>query len=247
MDRVGTMTPLALIQARTGSSRLPNKIHAMIGGRTMLDHVIRRVALAGLNYRVCMPEMYPHVKEEDVLGRFVACLADDPEGRWDPIVRITADCPLIDPGILAVVVGRYVDAPIPYGLVCTSPKYDGLDVEVFSRALLAHANTLAKDPKDREHPTRWMKFNTPYDEIGLKGKALRWSVDEYAHLEFVREVFRLCEHCAAGQPHRFRDGMLNTAIHDVYGLHPNGAPEPMACEAWEVLEAHMQEEAYESV
>lgn len=241
--------PLALIQARTGSTRLPNKIHAMIGGRTMLDHVIRRVRLAGLDYRLCMPEYYPSVPEGDVLGRFVACLADDPEERWDPIIRITGDCPLLDPGILGMVISRFRNAPIFYDLVCTSPKYDGLDVEVFSRALLARTNALATDPRDREHVTRWMKLNTSYDEISLKGKALRWSVDDYDGLEFVREVFRLCPRCADGVPHHTNAvGSIGGGDRTpVWDLHHVDGGELAECLAHDLLIAHTQEEAYVSL
>jgi glutamate-1-semialdehyde 2,1-aminomutase len=244
----GATKPLALIQARSGSTRLPNKIHAMIGGRTMLDHVMKRVRLAGLNYRLCMPHLYPDVKEEDVLGRFVACLADDPEGKWDPVVRITGDCPLLDPGIVTQVVGAYLSAPIPYDLVCTSPKYDGLDVEVFSRKLLAHADAAATDPKDREHVTRWMKLNTAYLEIGLKGRALRWSVDTFEHLEFIREVFRLCQSCADGVPHHSNaGGSIGGADRTpVWDLHHLERGDLVECSAYDLLMQHTQEEAYVS-
>jgi hypothetical protein len=147
---------------------------------------------------------------------------------------------LLDTGLLRTVLATfragYAD------LVATCPAWDGLDVEVIRRQALEMAHRRATEPREREHVTEWIKRYGGWEEIPLDGPALRFSVDLPEHLEFVREVFARCEHCRAGQPHRMRSSLAGIRpiwdIHDVYGLHESGAPEPLCCEAFDLLEAH---------
>jgi spore coat polysaccharide biosynthesis protein SpsF len=248
---------LVLIQARQGGTRLPGKIAMMLGPKRMLDHVVDRVRATGLAWALCRPEDAPQVAEDDVLGRFHAMLTDlDPEGdAYDPILRVTADCPLLDHGLvrraLAIVShsATFFDGG-KYDLVGTDPAWDGLDVEIITRASLARAAMTARDPREREHVTLWLRRYGRCHIIALDGPSLRWSVDDQAGLDFVRAVFARCEHCLAGQPHRMRESKAGVRpiwdTHDVYGLHPNGAPEPMCCEAFDLLEARTGGEVYHS-
>lgn len=175
---------VAVIQARTGSSRLPGKVLLPLAGRPVLGWVVRAAQaatgvdevvvatstasgddvvadLAGsLGFRVVRGS------ELDVLSRFVA--ARDVTGA-DAVVRLTADCPLLDPALVDAVVGAWrADPALDYvatTLVRTLPR--GLDVELVSAAALATADAVARD-HHRVHVTSAL-YATPgeYRTLGL--------------------------------------------------------------------------------
>jgi len=108
--------------------------------------------------------------EKDVLDRYYKCAR---EAEADVIVRITADCPFIDPDIIDQAIEYYFRTDHEY--VCFAP-IDGLDTEVFSFQLLEEAWKKAKDPYDREHVTPYMRRKTKLS-IDTKQdllKARRW-------------------------------------------------------------------------
>lgn len=235
------MIPLVLIQAREGGTRFPGKINQWIGSRRMWEHVAHRVRLSGLRYLVCRPEDWPEVPEEDVLGRFAAVmrLIDDLGEYYDPLIRITADCPLLDHGLLTgMLTGYLVNGP--EDLLETGPEWDGLDVQIFSAAMLWRAHEAAIEPSDREHVTPWMKRNGRSREVPLN-TTLRWSVDDSEGLEFVREVFRLCEHCEAGVPrHTNASGSIGGSDrHPIWDLHHLGRGDLAECQAFDLLKTRM--------
>ena len=132
---------LAIIQARLTSTRLPKKILALIGKKTVLQHCVDNVKRAMLvdNIIVAAPH---HLDtdvplfigdEKDVLDRYYKCAK---ETDADVIVRITADCPFIDPNIIDQAIEYYFITD--HGYVCFAP-IDGLDTEVFSFKLLKEA------------------------------------------------------------------------------------------------------------
>ncbi|MDX2193362.1 MAG: glycosyltransferase family protein [Gemmatimonadales bacterium] len=161
---------LAIIQARMTSTRLPGKVIAPLAGAPLLAHVIRRaLAAPGVEAAVvAIPEGDAHEPierlvapmpdvalvrgpEHDVLARFR--LAID---RWQPevVVRITADCPLIDPAVIGAVVALRQATGAAYA--CTAPESGyplGYDVEVVTAEALRLAHRLARDPYEREHVT----------------------------------------------------------------------------------------------
>jgi hypothetical protein len=165
---------------------------------------------------------------------------------YDPILRITADCPMLDTGLVRRALAMFESGE--YDLVGTDPAWDGLDVEVIARPMLDHAAAAAIDPREREHVTLFLRRYGRCQIIALDGPPLRWSVDDQAGLDFVRAVFARCEHCLAGQPHRMRESKAGVRpiwdTHDVYGIHPNGAPEPMCCEAFDLLEERTGGDVY---
>src|SRR5690349_11507035 len=175
-------SPLVIIQARENSSRLPGKIHADICGMSMLAHVVMRASRIA---PVIVAKPSDQEDENDVLSRYARVARNNPEG--DPIIRITGDCPLLDSGLGLGILDRYGVSRCD--LVATSPAFDGLDVEVFSRVALRTADMFAQSRYDREHVVPWMKRHLLYEEIQLRGPALRWSVDDAEGLEFVRSVF----------------------------------------------------------
>jgi glutamate-1-semialdehyde aminotransferase/spore coat polysaccharide biosynthesis protein SpsF (cytidylyltransferase family) len=200
---------VAIVQARMGSSRFPGKTLADLAGRPMLVQVVDRVRQARSVERVvvatstaatddsiaelCRREQIPCFRgsEDDVLERFYGAAR---EHGADTVVRITADCPLIDPGVVDRVVERFRRGDCDYASNTLRYTYpDGLDTEVFSMAALEQARREAKQPSEREHVTPYLrsgKFRVVNVEsdVALEEKQ-RWTVDYPADLEFVRGVY----------------------------------------------------------
>jgi len=202
---------VAIIQARMGSTRLPGKVMEEIAGKPMLWYIIDRVKRSELIHGICVATTSteidrPIVKlaadsgtgsyagsEEDVLDRYYRA---SKEFAMDAIVRITADCPLIDPRVLDRVIQRYLEGDCDYAANTLKPTYpDGLDVEVFSRAALERAWEESRLASEREHVTPYIwknpeKFRLANVENNVDLSDLRWSVDENQDLEFVRQVYK---------------------------------------------------------
>jgi len=196
-----------------GSTRLPGKVLADVAGAPMLARVVHRLRRARrLDAVAVATSTLPaddliagfcvgaglrchRGSEADVLDRFLR--AADAE-RAGTIVRVTADCPLVEPEIVDRVVQRLLEADggLDYVSNTLAPRTfpRGLDVEAFTAATLARAARDAKAPDEREHVTphiyrnpgrfRIEQIRNPQDLSGL-----RWTVDEPADLEFVRTVF----------------------------------------------------------
>ncbi len=207
------MKIVAIIQARMGSTRLPGKVLAIIGGRSMLAHICRRVSrVASVDQIVVATTLRPEdgavVEECDRLA--VACFRgseQDVLDRYhqaatryeaDVVVRITADCPLIDPQVTDEVIGSFLQQRPDYAsntLRRTWPR--GLDAEVMTVAALARARDEATEPHQRvhvtpylyEHPEAFQLLAVTRPEEGSRISDGRWTVDLPADLEFVRAVY----------------------------------------------------------
>jgi glutamate-1-semialdehyde 2,1-aminomutase len=203
------MKTVAIVQARMGSTRLPNKVMKPIGGRPMIELLLERLAqsteldqivvatstndrnkpladqVENLGY-VCV-----RGSEDDVLDRFVMAAR---QVEADVIVRITGDCPLVDPGLVDEAIRQFVLESVDY-LSNTSPASypDGLDIEVFTFATLERAGREAKDVFDHEHVTPYMRrpglFTTGAMVNAQDLSSMRWTVDEPADFEVVSQVF----------------------------------------------------------
>lgn len=162
---------VAIIQARVGSTRLPNKINLDLWGKTVLQRVVNRVSKSlHVNLvALAMPNTIMDSKtfremdttgylgsETDVLGRYYRCAK---ELNADVIVRITADCPLIDPFIIDETISHYMKGGYDYvSNRLERPGFpDGQDVEVFSMQALDVADNFSGDNYDREHVTPYIK------------------------------------------------------------------------------------------
>jgi len=203
------MKTVAIIQARMGSTRLPGKVLMDIAGRSMLAWVVSRtkraatvdevvVATTGLPaddaiVAECAAMDVPVFRgsEDDVLDRYhrTAEVFDA-----DTVVRITSDCPLIDPEIIDRVVAAFTDNPVDYACNILARGYPrGLDVEVFSRAVLEETRHRAERPHERVHVTpyiyghaeRFKLHSVPYED---DHSDLRWTVDTAEDLEAVRGI-----------------------------------------------------------
>jgi spore coat polysaccharide biosynthesis protein SpsF len=204
-------TVVAIIQARMNSSRLPGKVLADLGGRTMLARVVRRVRRASLVDRLviatsCEPDDDPIQRECERLA--AACFrgsASDVLDRYqqaatahaaEVVVRITADCPLIDPGESDRVIRAFLDCQPDYAsnvLRRTYPR--GLDTEVLGAATLAHAWLEARQPYERVHVTPYI-YGHPetFRLLSITGRENRangrWTVDTPEDLAMVRAIYR---------------------------------------------------------
>lgn len=179
----------AVIQCRTGSRRLPNKVWADIGGWTMLKHVEKRVATI-INYSLAWPETFD-LPEDDVLARyFWAATAES----LDAVMRVTGDCPLLDPNACLRVCKAFETGLYDYVANDIFKSYpDGLGCEVFSFAALEFAHQNATKPYDREHVTPFLKSHKEITKLNLRCPInglsdLKLSVDTQEDLDFVRKI-----------------------------------------------------------
>lgn len=200
---------LGILQARVSSSRLPAKALAPILGRPMLAQQLDRVRRArSLDALVVATSTAPSDDAiealcasegvtcfrgslDDVLDRFYqAARAYAPQH----VVRLTGDCPLIDPDLIDGVVAFALAGQFDFG--GTDPKRvpDGLDVEVLRFAVLEHAWRQATRPSDREHVSLMIlrqpdRFRIGLFAGGLDSGHLRLTVDEADDLELVRRIY----------------------------------------------------------
>ena len=202
---------LAIIQARMTSTRLPGKVLMDIENKPMLWHVINRLRFSKKLDNIILA--IPDKKENDILEQFAKnnCIKyfrgseKDVLSRYyktakkfkvNVIVRITADCPLIDPEIVDRVIQKYSDSNADYTsntLKKTFPR--GLDVEVFNFKILEEAYQKAKEYYQREHVTPYIYKNPKrFRLVNIKSKSnlcyMRWVVDEKKDLEFIREIYK---------------------------------------------------------
>jgi spore coat polysaccharide biosynthesis protein SpsF len=189
---------LAIVQARMGSTRMPGKVLKELMGYPLLGHIyerlsschqIRQTVVATSNQSqdqaivdFCNDQGIPVFQgsENDVLDRFfyVSC-------KYKPqhIIRVTADCPLIDPNLVGKVITKYLNEDLDYCSIATGAgSYqdqgkgafpDGLDCEIFRFSALEEAWTLAQTSLQREHVTPYIwqqekkfklgKLYCPYD------------------------------------------------------------------------------------
>lgn len=204
------MKVVAIIQARMGATRLPCKMMMEILDKPVVHHVIERVKKARLVNDIWLattvnPEddvlanwakdnnvKYYRGSVNDVLDRYyqTALLA-----QADTVIRITGDCPLIDPEVVDQVVGEYLKGGYDYICNRQPPTFpDGLDTEVFSMATLKKDWEEATLKSDREHVSTYIwrhpnifKLKSIYNPVDLSGQ--RWTLDTKEDLEFLKLIF----------------------------------------------------------
>ena len=202
---------VAVVQARASSQRFPQKVLADVEGHPVLVRLLRRVrgssecsALAVATSTREDDDVVAHLAEsedvavvrgplDDVLERYrLAAEALDTEA----VVRVTGDCPLVDPRVIDDVVRRFRETSADYVSNVRPPTFpDGLDVEVISRAALERSAREAARPSEREHVTEYIAehpelFSPENVAHDPDLSDMRWTVDYPDDLEFVRAVFR---------------------------------------------------------
>jgi len=194
------MLTVIIVQARMTSTRLPGKVLKVIAGRPMLSYQIERlrrvqhadqlVIATTINdadeaiVALCVSEgiAYTRGSEHDVLSRYDDAAA---QFRATTVVRITSDCPLLDPEIVDSAITTYYEPTGCYDYVSNmiEPTYPcGMSVEVMSARALHEANAEAKDQQEREHVTPFIYWRP--DRFRLKSLTIqpnlshhRWTVD----------------------------------------------------------------------
>ncbi len=205
------MKVVAIIQARMGSTRLPGKVLKDLGGETVLARVVKRTRRATLLDEVVVATSI--LSADDAIVREcedlkVACFRGDELDVLDryyraaqkfaaeAIVRITSDCPLIDPELIDATVRSSLDQEADYAsnaLVCTYPR--GLDVEVFTADALGRAWSGAKEEYQRTHVTPYLyESPTSFKVVSIAGQAdhskYRWTLDTTEDLDLLRAIYK---------------------------------------------------------
>ena len=221
------MMIVAIIQARMGSTRLPGKILMPILGEPMLARMLERVkrakkldaivvatsdtpaddATAELVQK-CGVQVF-RGSELDVLDRFYKAAK---EMRADIVMRLTGDCPLMDPIVIDRVVTHFEEARGAVDYCGTPSNYpEGLDTEIFNFSALEEAAREATLPSEREHVTPYIK-NHPErftSEVWREGERddsrMHWSVDTQTDFDFVTKIY---EQLYPGNPSFNKDDVL---------------------------------------
>lgn len=196
------MRTVALIQARTGSTRFPNKVLQDLCGKPLLAHVVERVkAIKGLNEIHVATAGDRDVKAlSEAAGCWVASWANDSAdvlarlrsaARYfaaDVVLRVTSDCPLLAPDLCERVMADRGDAP--YCWNGARGYVDGTDCEALTIKALDHAHLSATSMHDREHVTTWIRRHYPVVVSPPRGEYSqhKWSVDTPDDLDRVRRI-----------------------------------------------------------
>lgn len=205
---------IGIIQARSSSTRLPQKVLMQLGpgGESLLEVVVTRASMSrSLSQLVLATTTEP---EDDELCRLALSLglgvtrghADDVLARFfqaadehsaDFILRLTADDPFKDPGMIDSIIELALETNSDY-LANNFGEHlpEGLDLEIFSRKALQLSNTMAKLKWEREHLTQWMRNSGPTEGLRIneykdfsEWPSVRLTVDYFADLNLARHIY----------------------------------------------------------
>ena len=210
------MKVVAIVQARIGSTRLPGKVLKEVAGRPMLEHVINRLKQAKTLDEILVAtsvnerdkpiiELSKRLRigcfagsEENVLDRFLKAAE---QARADVIVRVTADCPLIDTNTVDKIVRRHLQSSVDYTRTLIDETNSksfprGLDTEVFSAKVLRRVHKLANKPYEREHVTVFIyehpelfRMETVEAEDDLQRPKYRLTVDTEEDFKLIKQIY----------------------------------------------------------
>ncbi len=199
---------LAVVMARMGSTRLPNKVLKKIREKTIIQILLSRLSLAKNIDKVILAtsdnkeddilaqhgsELGYDVfrgSEEDVLARYYhACEIYNPKS----IMRITGDCPLIDYQVVDKLIENFWKYKVDYASNINPPTYaDGLDAEIFTYETLKTTYVEAKSKEEREHVTPYMRSNIKFSKYNLENEIdfsnERWTLDEYQDYIVIKNI-----------------------------------------------------------
>ena len=193
-----------------GSTRLPGKVMKPLCGKPMLWHIITRLGYAKQLDKIIIAttdreedKVIAKFAKETKTGFYCGSSGDVLDRYYQAakifnvahIVRITADCPLIDPVVVDKIITYYQTKKCDYASNTIKPTMpDGLDTEVFSFKSLERAWAEAKKPSEREHVTSYIynhpelfKIHNYENDVDLSG--MRWVVDEEADYKFIAAIY----------------------------------------------------------
>ena len=207
-----------ILQARVGSKRLPKKVLMKLGGNSVLNHIISRIKkissirnlIIATSENKSDDEIIEHCKnisniqffrgsEHDVLDRYYKAALQYGSKN---IIRITGDCPMIDPSVVEQVIDLFQTKKLDYvsnSLPRTFP--DGLDCEIFSFKVLEYSFFNAKTEFAREHVTAFVrgvskekskrKFKKGNVSFSSDFSKIRWTIDYIEDLERIRSLYKV--------------------------------------------------------
>ncbi|TCT26465.1 spore coat polysaccharide biosynthesis protein SpsF [Melghiribacillus thermohalophilus] len=244
------MKTVAIIQARMGSTRLPGKVLKKVLGKPLLEYQLERVKKSRLIDEIVVAttvkeQDQPIVdfctekgvscyrgSEEDVLARYYEAAN---EYEAEIVVRLTSDCPVIDPGVIDRVIQAFLEDEeadyVSNTLERTFPR--GMDTEVFSFQALEQAFQSARMQSEREHVTPYIWKNS--DRFSIKSvfhrddlSIHRWTVDTPEDFELIKKMI---EHLYRVQRDFSMEDMLQ-----LLDQHPQ----------WKEINAHIEQKKVEN-
>lgn len=202
---------LCIIQARIGSTRLPNKVLMKVDNISLLEFEINRVkqskkidkiAVATTNQKTDdkIEKLCKKIdidcfrgSEDDVLDRYYKCSLKYP--KYNNIIRLTGDCPLIDFKVIDEVITCFEKSKYDYFSNVEKETFpDGMDVEIFKRYSLEQAAENARLASEREHVTLYIRNNKKFKKGNLEAENnwshFRLTVDEQNDFEVVKFLIK---------------------------------------------------------
>jgi len=199
-----------IVQARMNSSRLPGKVlKELEEGKSVLFYLLKQLRHCKFIDKIVIATT--NLKEDDKIAHFadkegIECFRGSSKNvleryykcakkfEFSTIIRITGDCPLIDPQIVDLVIEKYKENTFDYVTNCLKRTFPyGTDVEVFSFSSLENAHKNAKLPSEKEHVTPYIRNHEKKFRIyNIENKEdmsnYSWVVDKKNDFEFVKEI-----------------------------------------------------------
>ncbi|SER76099.1 spore coat polysaccharide biosynthesis protein SpsF [Gracilibacillus ureilyticus] len=220
------MRVVAIIQARMGSSRLPGKVMRKVLGKPLIAYQLERVRRAANIDEImiattteknddpivtfCEEEKVPYYRgsEHDVLSRYYHAARS---AGANVIVRLTSDCPLIDPAVIEKIAGAYSGSSAYVSNVVKRTFPRGMDVEVFSMELLEMMYHEATSERDREHVTTFIREQPDRFQLcditnGTDYSKYRLTVDTIEDFTVIRKII---EYLYPSNPSFTLDDVIN--------------------------------------
>ena len=199
---------IAIVQARTGSTRFPNKVLKKIKDKTLIEILFHRLSLCRRinkivlatttkNEDIILANLIEKVgfdvykgSERNVLSRYYNVAK---KYKANHIIRITGDCPLLDPELVNDVITHHLESNADYTSNTDFPTFpDGLDTEIFSYNALSHTYKNADSAYDKEHVTTFLKNSNLFKCSSIRNEidysSERWTVDEPEDFEVIKRV-----------------------------------------------------------
>lgn len=203
------MKIVAIVQARMGSTRFPKKVMQTINNVPMIGLLLQRLSKATYIDEIVLAipegshdtELAQYAEqlgyivyrgsETDVLDRYYQASR---QVKADAVVRITGDCPLVDPTLVDSVIQAFIENRVDYVSNVSPPTYpDGLDIEVFSFHALEKAWSMATAAREREHVTPFIRESSLFSKMNQTHKEdyskERWTVDEPDDFNVIHYIF----------------------------------------------------------
>ena len=201
---------VAIVQARINSIRLPGKVMKLIDGVPIIEILLRRLNRSKLIDQIILATSterknellvnkvqqlgfaFSQGSEFDVLDRYIKAAN---QYNADAIVRITGDCPLVDPTLVDECIRKFKEKKVDYLSNVVPPTFpDGLDIEVIKYSALKKAAKEATKISHREHVTLYIKESDIFSKYNYLNdedlSALRWTIDEPEDFDVISNVFK---------------------------------------------------------